>query len=156
MRPHGHACGPLQHGLLAPSHVRRCTGVATHTLIKMCRLCTARHLVLQHARPNASLPDLSVTGAHINVLLANARIARVAVANQLGEIRLDHLRADAATLRSAHDNVAYEDERDTALLYRSPNNAVCAAAPLVEAIPNDLQACDMNPPAAPLKAAHTW
>lgn len=115
-----------------------------------------RHLVLQHSRANASLPDLSIVGAHIRVLLSNARIARLEVSNQLGEIRLDHLRTDTAVLRSADDNLAYEDDRDTALLYRSPNDAVCAAAPLVEAIPHDLQACDMNPPAAPLQAAHNW
>jgi len=30
-----------------------------------------------------------------------------------------------------------QEDRDTELLYRSPNNFLCAAAPLTEAIPED-------------------
>ena len=49
-----------------------------------------------------------------------------------------------------------QDSRDVELLYRSPGNLLCAAAPLVEEIPEDFLGCDMAPLGVPEKAAHWW
>lgn len=47
-----------------------------------------------------------------------------------------------ATIANTEDNVIIEEQRDTELLYRSPGDFLCAAAPLIEDIPADFLACD--------------
>lgn len=53
-------------------------------------------------------------------------------------------RVDNVFVNSTTDNVVIEDDRDTELLYRSAGNLLCAAAPLVEAIPDAFLGCFSN------------
>jgi hypothetical protein len=53
-------------------------------------------------------------------------------------------RIDTAVINSTADNIIIEDERDTELRYRSGGNLLCAAAPLVEAVPDVLLGCGSN------------
>ncbi len=53
-----------------------------------------------------------------------------------------HGRVDTARLNSTESDAVVEDDRDTELLYRSAANLLCAAAPLVEAMPLDFLHCD--------------
>jgi hypothetical protein len=70
-------------------------------------------------------------------------------------------RVDSAVINSTSDNVVMEDERDTELQYRSGGNLLCAAAPLVEAVPDVLLGCSSNSSATNATAAgrpraHEW
>jgi hypothetical protein len=53
-------------------------------------------------------------------------------------------RIDTAVINSTTDNIIIEDERDTELRYSSGANLLCAAAPLVEAMPDALLGCSSN------------
>jgi hypothetical protein len=53
-------------------------------------------------------------------------------------------RIDSAVINSTNDNIIIEDDRDTELQYRSGGNLLCAAAPLVEAVPDVLLGCGSN------------
>lgn len=51
------------------------------------------------------------------------------------------VRSDTMFINSTFDDdVVIEDNRNALLMYRNPNNLVCAAAPLVEQVPPDFLA----------------
>lgn len=71
-------------------------------------------------------------------------------------------RVDSAVINATSDNVVIEEERDTELQYRSGANLLCAAAPLVEAVPPVLLGCSSgnsstsNATAAGRPQPHEW
>jgi len=107
-----------------------------------------RYLVLDSRYPwqagqRGRHDDLVVAGGDMVVELSNARIGRLNVSNLAGRRKLSFIRSDAAVLFSAEDNdIVIEDSRNTLVRMRNPDNHVCAAAPLVEAVPVDFMECD--------------
>ncbi|GFH31865.1 uncharacterized protein HaLaN_30985, partial [Haematococcus lacustris] len=88
--------------------------------------------------------------------LSYATIGSLESSTTGGAVNLKFLRTRTAQITTTEDNIVIEDERDTELRYRSAGNLLCAAAPLIEPIPDDLLACDMVSAADPAKSAHRW